>query len=52
MKGNNILTDRALRRGGNGVSARKSTPALIHPSLEEYLPDMSANYRILISDLA
>jgi len=34
------------------VAARKSTLAFIHPSLEEYLPDINANYRILIPGLS
>ncbi len=32
------------------AGAKKATLALIHPSLEKYLPDMSVNYRILLSD--
>ncbi len=31
--------------------ARTATLSLIHPRLEQYLPDMSANYRILIPGL-
>ena len=31
------------------AGAKKATLALIHPSLEEFLPDMSVNYRILLS---
>jgi hypothetical protein len=31
--------------------AKQSTLALIHPSLEDFLPDMRANYRILVPNL-
>jgi hypothetical protein len=34
------------------AEARKVTMGLIHPSLEQWLPDMTANYRILIPSLA
>ena len=34
------------------AEARKVTMGFIHPSLEQWLPDMTANYRILIPGLA